>query len=170
MITDLTGTTWIFNPIINFDETYQTYIISFVFNEIVDSEIFEVAADTMTVDGPASKILYSDSQVYNNEWEHEGYRTISINDGIDITNTRLIAWLQENATMVTSDVSVSYKDKTIAILSGSKTLTLNTSGKYCTDNITLNYTKPSFNIYYTGSFEPDSSFGNDGDIFLRTVT
>ena len=42
-----------------------------------------------------------------------------------------------------SDISISYKGNTIATMDASGTKTLLTSGKYCEDDITLQYVKPS---------------------------
>lgn len=53
--------------------------------------------------------------------------------------------LENNATQVvqTGDVIVSYAGADIATMSDSGTKTLKTQGKYCTDDITIEYTKPS---------------------------
>lgn len=42
-----------------------------------------------------------------------------------------------------ADITVSYKGSTIAEVSASGTTTLGTSGKYCEDDITLQYVKPA---------------------------
>lgn len=41
-----------------------------------------------------------------------------------------------------ADVEISYKGSTIASMSASGTLTLETEGKYCEDDITVDYTSP----------------------------
>ncbi len=42
-----------------------------------------------------------------------------------------------------ADIDIRYKGNTIATMSGSGLKTLQTSGKYCEDNITITYTAPS---------------------------
>lgn len=42
-----------------------------------------------------------------------------------------------------ADITIGYKGETIAEISASGTTTLGTSGKYCEDNITLQYVRPS---------------------------
>ena len=49
-----------------------------------------------------------------------------------------------------ADITVSYKGNTIAEVSASGTTTLGTSGKYCEDDITLQYVKPSGGGSYIG--------------------
>ena len=46
-----------------------------------------------------------------------------------------------------ADITVSYKGATIAEVSASGTTTLGTSGKYCEDDISIAYTKPSGTSY-----------------------
>lgn len=42
-----------------------------------------------------------------------------------------------------SDIAITYKNNTIAQMSASGTKTLLTTGKFCTDDITINYLRPS---------------------------
>ena len=49
-----------------------------------------------------------------------------------------------------ADITISYKGATIAEISASGTTTLGTSGKYCEDDITLQYVKPSGGGSYIG--------------------
>lgn len=53
----------------------------------------------------------------------------------------ILADLQRGC-IVMADVEVSYKGSTIGSLSASGTLTLETEGKYCEDDITVDYTSP----------------------------
>lgn len=46
-----------------------------------------------------------------------------------------------------ADITIGYKGSTIAEISASGTTTLGTSGKYCEDNISIAYTKPSGSSY-----------------------
>lgn len=42
-----------------------------------------------------------------------------------------------------SDITISYKGETIATMDASGTKTLETEGKYCEDDITVSYVRPS---------------------------
>lgn len=46
-----------------------------------------------------------------------------------------------------ADITISYKGNTIAEVSASGTTTLETSGKYCEDDISVAYVKPSGSSY-----------------------
>ena len=63
-------------------------------------------------------------------------------------------------------VAVKFNGSTIVSLSETATKTLKTSGKYCKGDITIENTEQSFATVYTGSGEPSSSTGTDGDIYL----
>ena len=41
------------------------------------------------------------------------------------------------------DVTIAYKNSTIASITGSGAVSLSTAGRYCEDNITVDYTKPT---------------------------
>ena len=145
-ITDLTGTTWLINSSITEPSSTILAEINFTSN----SETF---AQIRIYDGrePGNEQLigYSDINsyptfVYEYGWTNEEYRTIAITGGTDATNSTLIAWLESNAENVTPaapDLVVTYAGNEIATLSDSGTKTLKTQGKYCTDDITINYTK-----------------------------
>lgn len=60
-----------------------------------------------------------------------------------------------------SNVSINYKGSEIASMDASGTKTLTTRGKYCEDNITINYTEPMQqfrNFTYTTSGEAEEIF------------
>lgn len=52
--------------------------------------------------------------------------------------------------MTASDLTISYKNNVIATVDTSETKILETAGKYCEDNIVINYTKPTFSASYIG--------------------
>lgn len=100
-ITDLTGTTWVFNDTVtSFPSVTTDYAISFTsYADNVPSNEFE-AVKLM----PAGNIYYIQGSywavVYNSSgWVNAQSKTISITGGTDATNAEIIAWLQANATM-----------------------------------------------------------------------
>lgn len=137
-VTDLTNTTWVFNSTINIEEE-QSYFIDFTSNGITYASInFESGKLGETM-------LYGNNTVYEGgEWEYEAEKTVAITGGTDATTSSLIQFFEANAvqqTVTTPDISITYEDTEIATMSESGTKTLKTSGKYCTDDITIVYTK-----------------------------
>lgn len=106
-ITDLTGTTWVFNSTITtapngwrLDDSNgydDTYYINFLVSD--STSTFIQFRDT---DLGSGDINYSFSGVYTigSGWLYEIARTITITGGTDATNNTLITWLQNNATQV----------------------------------------------------------------------
>lgn len=68
-----------------------------------------------------------------------------------------------------ADVDIKYKGVSIATLNDTGTKTLQTSEKYCEDNIQIDYTKPTI-VYYKSNTAPASSLRNNGDIFFKEPT
>lgn len=91
-ISDLTGTIWVFNDYP--DLSSATYYINFSSNENNYSYL-QIGSE---------RIFYENTRVYldGEGWENEAYRTIIITGGTDATNSTLIAWLESNATQVSS--------------------------------------------------------------------
>lgn len=109
--TDLTGTSWVFNETINIsplEEDYYRFNINYYLTN--DSGVSDIRLD-----------LYSDSDIdyfemdypnissaYNTDfggWQDDNFKSITITGGIDATNTDLIAWLQQNATLTSGGSS-----------------------------------------------------------------
>ena len=87
-------------------------------------------------------------------WTREGYTFSIWNTSADGTGTDYAIhqslpttsniylyaiWVQDAG----PDIEITYKGVTIATLSASGTLTLDTAGTYCEDDIVITYTKPS---------------------------
>ena len=97
---------------------------------------------------------YFVDSVDNLGWSREGYNFVEWNTSADGTGTtypvdyqvpygtilNLYAIWEEIPSI---DVEITYKGVTIATLSASGTLTLDTAGTYCEDDIVITYTKPS---------------------------
>lgn len=64
-----------------------------------------------------------------------------------------------------SDITITYKGAEIASLSDTGTKTLLTSGKYCEDDITIDYTAPGGGSVQTASV---SISNNDADVIYYT--
>ena len=87
-------------------------------------------------------------------WSRSGYEFVNWNTSADGTGTSYwetdplpvsstiylyAIWVQDAG----PDIEITYKGVTIATLSASGTLTLDTAGTYCEDDIVITYTKPS---------------------------
>lgn len=100
-ITDLTGTSWVLNLLL---DTYLGNISSKNINFISNGNNY----NTITYEGVGSShtLSYGNTTVWyenvnvNDTWSDPKYRIIYITDGADVTNATLIAWLQNNATLV----------------------------------------------------------------------
>lgn len=140
-LTNLTGTTWKFNDTIDFSliSSNTTFNINFI--------IFQSQATSLTIRPNDNELVcyvpgLDNVQIYYNGWSNEDWKIISITGGTDATNSNLITWLKANATWTNQPqgVFVSYSGSEIAAMEESGTKTLLTSGKYCTDDITVVYT------------------------------
>lgn len=92
-VSDLTGTTWEFNNEI--DRTEINFNVNFVCNNLLYEYIYVVDVD------PSLFMYYDNTLVYDTSaWSDDLYKTISITGGTDVTNADLIAWLEDNATLI----------------------------------------------------------------------
>lgn len=101
-ITDLTGTTWLFNNNIDSALNIGVLYVNFVSNDVNFNRIdtHEIELDGYLIYGATNFV----STVYdgnNSGWVVETYKTIVISGGTDVTNSTLITWLQNNATLQT---------------------------------------------------------------------
>lgn len=169
-ITDLTGTTWTLNSSLTSyaggTYTKKSYNINITTAEPIASTFgdyhdtfdridigynsgVEYNQVALWIDGynyPTIFAYGNDTKSLPDAWLDYYTSEFTIAGGTDATNSTLIAWLDDNAEMyvpTVPDVVVSYAGDEIAALSDSGTKTLQTSGKYCTDDITISYTKPS---------------------------
>ena len=112
-ISDLTGTTWYFNDTLDFTGLPEAeYDLAFVSNNTSCVYLVYMVAELMDVEmeellfSPSPGVVYMYPSpmppFYPDGWQNQAYRTISITGGTDATNPVLIAWLQANATEVTS--------------------------------------------------------------------
>ena len=101
-LTDLTGTTWYFNETLSSDNADQVVYT-------VDLTCGNYSASSITIFSQSNSVVYgnyinaiSALMYYAGEWASQNARTISITGGTDATNADLIAWIQANATEVTT--------------------------------------------------------------------
>ena len=98
--TDLTGTSWVFNNLIEpvIDGGQIRFYINFSSNGNNYQQIYSEDADDYEL-----RFGYDWVIVYNfrdNLWNNSLYKTITITGGTDVTNSNLISWLQANATLL----------------------------------------------------------------------
>lgn len=146
-ITDLTGTIWTFNDVIDFSSIQSSVRYNINFTTHFDSTLIEDATSIYLSQNSISYYVdsfLSDIQVYNGSSWYEGTDNIVIEGGTDATNANLIAWLQTNATQYIEphDIIISYAENTIT-MDDSGTEVLDTKGHWLLDDITIAYTKTS---------------------------
>lgn len=94
-ITDLTGTTWVFNNNINFFYWSNRFYVNFTCNNTNYNQIY-------ILDDEERCMYYYTSNssvgVYYDGWQSDNYKTITITGGNDVTNSTFISWLQGSAT------------------------------------------------------------------------
>lgn len=109
-LTDLTGTSWYFNEILDCTNLISelVYDITFVSNNTSNNSLeyilFTNSCDELAFQSSGIIYVYPTPfpGIISEGWANEAYRTISITGGTDATNTDLIAWIQANATQITS--------------------------------------------------------------------
>ena len=99
-ISDLTGTTWVFNSVLT-DLYAASFNIDFT-NNGNNYDYLEVYYDDFA---EVYTIFYGQYAVYDDDggghWFADNYKTITITGGIDATEPLLIQWLESNATQET---------------------------------------------------------------------
>lgn len=106
-VTDLTGTTWVFNNGLKSPSADFSYALNFISNNITYAKI---QTNGFSGHAPVRDLRYNNTNVYVYDpkgWIDEAYKTISITGGADATNTNLINWLEANATKQESTPKVS---------------------------------------------------------------
>ena len=156
-VTSLTGTTWVLNTSLTYSPfTYdglngkETYIYADAVSSDIQITRIRVRDNT---NNNTFYVNYNDNttSVYQNGWVSEDYRTITFlgepyyNGSVFHTATvaEAISWLEANAVQILPDVSVSLGTSSIASLNDTGSVTLATQNTYLTDDITVEYTKPS---------------------------
>ena len=158
-ITDLTGTTWVFDdelslPIIIGD--YATFNINFTSNSTNYTQLVD-NSDSSPLD-KSLWLQYNNTLAYEfaeeesvvtipPTWYNENYKTIQITSGTDVTNSTLINWLQANATQQTSGNQYEITETLTNLTSGNKTIQITPdTGYYLPSSITVtNGTLVSYN-------------------------
>ena len=113
-ITDLTGTTWIFNDYI--DTTISSGLgITITSN---GNNYYDVYVGVDSEDHQRNGRIYyatsnNDVLVFNSfsgdNWLNVAYKTITITGGYNATNSTVIQWIQANATQQTTGTQILYK-------------------------------------------------------------
>jgi len=156
-ITDLTGTIWILNDIINdsssnFNITFTSnsrtfYILNF---ESWDDDVVYFQNGTNSLKYLWSLSYYVQSAgswdtpaVYDGDddtWKisTNKYKTIEITGGTDVTNTTLISWLETNATQVPPFPIYTFDLSTLNLPAGNYTITVKTKVTGYKDSIDSN--------------------------------
>ena len=98
-ISDLTGTTWVFNNSLNISDMFS-YYINFTTNGEQKTDLYlEYRYNDYDDYVENDEMWYDSNKVYNmGTWYNDAYKTITITGGTDATNPDLIAWLESNAT------------------------------------------------------------------------
>lgn len=158
-ITDLTKTKWQFNMNVTLQEL-GTFSINF--STIISNEIFYYDSLVVTADPPALAYLdsltweYGDWSVIiynpNSGWKDNQYRTIWIDDGTDATNSELINFLYNNASLISSEdtLNSNFELNIVAGLEPWKKIILNTKEKYLNKDIKLVFSHTLPNISLSG--------------------
>lgn len=97
-ITNLTNTTWKFNDTLNLTEEFYYHNLN------IQSNGFSYDTLYCIYNGKNYVLVYGARNAYTsktNTW-YDGYQTITITGGSDVTNPDLISWLEANGTLVTS--------------------------------------------------------------------
>lgn len=137
-VTNLTGYEWYGNNTVSVSSTIDATNIEFYDAWGMNYTGLRVEEALITY-----YIGTTEVEVYNDGWNDPDAQEITFTGGDDVTNTNLIAWLEANGTLTapvqTPPVVIKYKGSAIASMDASGTKTLNTSGKYCEDDIEVVY-------------------------------
>ncbi len=107
-ITDLTGTTWVFNDSLNISDDI-TWNVNYTTNSEDYTDLRISLQSSPMGNEPCMGTAAFPVSFYNmGAWQGEAYKTITITGGTDATNSALISWLEANATQqaVSTKVSV----------------------------------------------------------------
>ena len=122
-VTDLTGTTWVFNATVNF-LTKRVWIDFIDLNKKQFNSIDKGVNMTMYYGYLDDKGDQDGLMAYGaSGWLDPAYRTITITGGPDATNTDLITWFESNARQQTVSTKVSVD---LTTLSGWQSLSTGT--------------------------------------------
>lgn len=104
-VTDLTNTTWQFNDTIPYqEERYSHFYVNFVSNgNTYDDLYFQESGGYSSISYFADNdyvLAYDSQRSGSNKWLGENYKTITISDGQDVTNSVLCSLMEENATQI----------------------------------------------------------------------
>lgn len=158
-ITDLTKTKWQFNMNVTLQELGG---FSINFSTIISNKIFYY--NTLGVTAIPSALAYLNSStgehwdssaiIYdpNSGWKDSQYRTIWIDDGTDVTNSELINFLYNNASLISSEdtLNSNFELNTITGLEPWKKIILNTKEKYLNKDIKLVFSHTLPNVSLSG--------------------
>lgn len=151
-VTNLAGTVWVWNETFAYYSMgyFSQYAIQFrapnIGGGITVYEAIEIGSpnyDTPAmsyIDGGASVTDIIGDYAWNVPYSQA--KDIEIIAGDDVKNAELISILEANATLVSSpDIVIEYNGDVISTMADSGSKTLETEGKYCTSDITVNYQK-----------------------------
>lgn len=178
-ITNLTGTTWTFNPQV--DKLSVGTI--FKINGVASSGDLSLNVRSIQFDINSSGNVYfarlstqSSFSADGPVFQHSTYWmqwpdavsgladpvTLTITDGEDVTNADLIAWLEVNATLIgsetpdTPNTTITYDGDTIASVVSGGTATLRCAGKKMKTDITIKAAEGGVNLpNYDGTITVD---------------
>ena len=144
-VTNLTGYEWYGNDTVSVSSTIDATNIEFY--DLSGTNFTRFYAENLRKPTRTAITYYlgtgTATEVYANSWMNPYARAITFTGGDDVTNIDLITWLEANGTLTapvqTPPVVIKYKSSVIASMDVSGTKTLNTSGKYCEDDIEVVY-------------------------------
>ncbi len=158
-ITDLTGTAWVFNntllasPYTGYTKTihvditcnnvsYDTMLLMFSYG-LEPSIVTGVYVQNEGESGSVIQIYNDSTGSVDDGWVNDNYKTITFTGGEDIADSDFVSWVQQNASIKVYDVVVIYNNSVSIRLDDTGTAILDTEGTYLTDDITIEYIKPS---------------------------
>lgn len=102
-VTDLSGTTWVFNEVLNLSDygSDSNYTLTLTIDSTDAIDLFVTSQNLSTSIKVGRRYMFTAiyDQAQTPAWTREAYRTITITGGTDVTNTDLIDWLYANATL-----------------------------------------------------------------------
>lgn len=181
-VTNLSGTKWSWNTDFAYigQTPIATYSIQFKAPDIgAGTTIYTSIIFGDENEPDVAHMEYKDSSgevivvVANYGWNNNG-QNIEFISGSDANNAELISYLEANATLISSpDIVIEYSGDVIATMSDTGSKTLETEGKYCIDDLIVNYEKPSggggvTNVSFSMS-TPELSYYVDGNGDVQTA-